>query len=105
MTTASSPSPRHPNQPGILISRRRPFVLKTTPGSPRSLILIPSFLNNFPLSLIVVTMMIPNEFDSFPKATATLPLITPTSVAPIPTVIPGTPLYQDLHDTGKRTLW
>lgn len=50
-------------------------------------------------------MMVPNEFDFFPKATATLPLTTPTSVAPIPTVIPGTPLYQDLHDTGKRTLW
>ncbi|CEJ55022.1 opsin [Penicillium brasilianum] len=50
-------------------------------------------------------MMFPNEFDSFPKVTATLPITTPTSVAPIPTVIPGAPLFQDLHDTGKRTLW
>ncbi|KAJ5389043.1 uncharacterized protein N7496_000111 [Penicillium cataractarum] len=50
-------------------------------------------------------MMVPNEFDTFPKVTATLPITTPTSVAPIPTVIPGVPLFQDLHDTGKRTLW
>lgn len=50
-------------------------------------------------------MMVPNEFDTFPKATATLPLTTPTSVAPVPTVIPGVPIFQDLHDTGKRTLW
>jgi bacteriorhodopsin len=50
-------------------------------------------------------MMVPNEFDFFPKATGTLPITTPTSVAPIPTVIPSVPIFQDLHDTGKRTLW
>lgn len=37
----------------------------------------------------------------------TVPLPTHTSsVAPIPTVVPGDwPVYQHVHDTGKRTLW
>ncbi|KAF7715928.1 Uncharacterized protein PECH_005733 [Penicillium ucsense] len=44
--------------------------------------------------------------DAFLQATAAaLPLTTPTSVAPIPTVIPNVPIYQHHHDTGKRTLW
>jgi hypothetical protein len=43
-------------------------------------------------------MMIP-EFDSFPA------MATTTGIAPIPTVVPGTPLVQELHVTGKRTLW
>jgi len=30
---------------------------------------------------------------------------TTTSVAPIPTVLPGSEVYQELHDVGKRTLW
>ncbi|KAL5358656.1 family A G protein-coupled receptor-like protein [Aspergillus floccosus] len=30
---------------------------------------------------------------------------TTTSVAPIPTVIPGTPVYQSIDKTGARTLW
>ncbi|PLB37569.1 opsin family protein [Aspergillus candidus] len=33
------------------------------------------------------------------------PTTAPTSVAPIPTVIPGTPFFQELHSTGHRTLW
>ncbi|KAJ5175729.1 uncharacterized protein N7482_001606 [Penicillium canariense] len=48
-------------------------------------------------------MMVPEDFNNFPSVT--LPTSTPTSVAPIPTVIPSTPLFQELHDTGKRTLW
>lgn len=43
-------------------------------------------------------MFVP-DFDNFPA------MATPTGIAPIPTVIPGTPLVQELHDTGKRTLW
>lgn len=35
----------------------------------------------------------------------TFPMSTTTSIAPIPTVIPGVPLVQELHDVGKRTLW
>ncbi|KAH8429075.1 opsin family protein [Aspergillus melleus] len=36
-----------------------------------------------------------------------VPAPTPTSpVSPIPTVIPGdTPILQEIHDAGKRTLW
>ncbi|KAJ5180920.1 Rhodopsin archaeal/bacterial/fungal [Penicillium capsulatum] len=43
-------------------------------------------------------MMVPH-FTDFPMAATT------TSIAPIPTVIPGVPLVQELHDVGKRTLW
>ncbi|KAJ5300370.1 uncharacterized protein N7443_005372 [Penicillium atrosanguineum] len=43
-------------------------------------------------------MMVP-DFDNFPA------LPTSTGIAPIPTVVPGTPLIQELGDTGKRTLW
>ncbi|RAL11899.1 opsin family protein [Aspergillus homomorphus CBS 101889] len=37
----------------------------------------------------------------------TWPVPSPTStVAPIPTVVPGNePIFQEIHDTGKRTLW
>ena len=50
-------------------------------------------------------MIVPDNLDAFVKATASLPLTTPTSVAPIPTVIPNLPIFLDHHDTGKRTLW
>ncbi|KAJ6104043.1 hypothetical protein N7523_010363 [Penicillium sp. IBT 18751x] len=43
-------------------------------------------------------MMVP-DFDNFPA------LPTSTGIAPIPTVVPGSPLVQELGDTGKRTLW
>lgn len=43
-----------------------------------------------------------DPFDKF--TTPTVPATT-SSVAPIPTVIPGSQVYQELHDTGKRTLW
>lgn len=46
--------------------------------------------------------MIQPPFDQF--ATLTAPATT-SSVAPIPTVIPGSEVYQELHDVGKRTLW
>lgn len=46
--------------------------------------------------------MIQPPFDQF--ATLTAPATT-SSVAPIPTIIPGYEVYQELHDTGKRTLW
>lgn len=40
------------------------------------------------------------------KTTASLLLPTPSSsVAPIPTVYPGTPTYQKAGDVGNRTLW
>jgi hypothetical protein len=40
--------------------------------------------------------------DFFPSLTAPA---TTSSVAPIPTVLPGSEVFQGLHDTGKRTLW
>ncbi|KAJ5580298.1 Opsin [Penicillium hispanicum] len=46
-------------------------------------------------------MIVPG-IDNFPTITMTA---TTTSVAPIPTVVPGSPLFQELHTTGKRTLW
>lgn len=46
------------------------------------------------------------------KHTSTLsstlpPMPVPTSsIGPVPTVIPGDwPVYQEIHQTGKRTLW
>ena len=47
-------------------------------------------------------IMIQPPFDQF--ATLTAPATT-SSVAPIPTVLPGSEVYQELHDAGKRTLW
>ncbi|KAJ5109618.1 hypothetical protein N7532_002263 [Penicillium argentinense] len=48
-------------------------------------------------------MMLPNP-DEFP--TGTLPSWPPAnSIDPIPTVIPGEPIFQELQTTGKRTLW
>lgn len=46
--------------------------------------------------------MIQPPFDQF--ATLMAPATT-SSVAPIPTVVPGSEVYQGLHDVGKRTLW
>ncbi|KAF3018321.1 hypothetical protein E8E15_005769 [Penicillium rubens] len=43
--------------------------------------------------------------DPFDKFTTPTAPATTSSVAPIPTVIPGSQVYQELHDTGKRTLW
>lgn len=48
-------------------------------------------------------MMVPEDFQNFP--TPAMAMSTTGSVVPIPTVIPGVPLLQDLGDTGKRTLW
>lgn len=47
-------------------------------------------------------MMVPDDFKTFPTPTMST---TSTSVAPIPTVIPGVPLLQNMGDTGERTLW
>ncbi|KAJ6151713.1 hypothetical protein N7470_006841 [Penicillium chermesinum] len=47
-------------------------------------------------------MMIP-EPEMFPSLTAASP--SETSVVPLPTVIPGLPITQELGVTGKRTLW
>ena len=47
-------------------------------------------------------MMVPADFNDFPTIAGSTPT---SSVLPIPTVIPGAPLIQELHATGKRTLW
>ncbi|KAK4507896.1 hypothetical protein PRZ48_001631 [Zasmidium cellare] len=39
------------------------------------------------------------------KTAPTVPVSSPTSVAPVPTVVPSLPEYQDATDTGERTLW
>ncbi|KAJ5757239.1 uncharacterized protein N7511_007421 [Penicillium nucicola] len=44
----------------------------------------------------------PPPFDEFPSLTAPA---TTSSVAPIPTVIPGLETWQEIHDVGMRTLW
>ncbi|KAJ5531939.1 hypothetical protein N7494_008491 [Penicillium frequentans] len=49
--------------------------------------------------------MIMPDFADFPIPTPTMPPTTTSSVAPIPTVIPNFPIYQEIHTTGKRTLW
>jgi len=46
--------------------------------------------------------MIYPPFDDFPSLTAPA---TTSSVAPIPTVIPGSETWQEIHDVGMRTLW
>lgn len=62
-----------------------------------------SFTSSFLLLPIFFKFnMIQPPFDQF--ATLTAPTTT-SSVAPIPTVIPGSEVYQELHDVGKRTLW
>ncbi|KAJ5935827.1 Rhodopsin archaeal/bacterial/fungal [Penicillium verhagenii] len=48
-------------------------------------------------------MIVPSDFGDFP--TPIMPSHTTTSVAPIPTVIPGLPITQELGITGQRTLW
>lgn len=40
--------------------------------------------------------------EYFPSLTAPA---TTSSVAPIPTVLPGSEVFQELNDVGKRTLW
>lgn len=47
-------------------------------------------------------MMVPEDLQLPPPTTT---MSTTSDVAPIPTVIPGVPLFQDLGDTGMRTLW
>ncbi|OGE49849.1 hypothetical protein PENARI_c019G04475 [Penicillium arizonense] len=46
--------------------------------------------------------MIYPPFDEFPSLTAPA---TTSSVAPIPTVIPGSETWQEIHHVGMRTLW
>ncbi|CAG7949183.1 unnamed protein product [Penicillium nalgiovense] len=43
--------------------------------------------------------------DPFDKFTTPTAPATTSSVAPIPTVIPGSEVYQELHGVGKRSLW
>ena len=45
--------------------------------------------------------------ESFAKSTSILPIPTSSpSVGPVPTVIPGpSAVLQEIHSTGKRTLW
>lgn len=40
--------------------------------------------------------------EYFPSLTAPA---TTSSVAPIPTVLPGSEVFQELNDVGKRALW
>ena len=54
----------------------------------------------FHLLFIFLKFSMIQSFDFTPTAPATT-----SSVAPIPTVIPGSEVYQELHDVGKRTLW
>jgi hypothetical protein len=51
--------------------------------------------------------MIVDQFENVLKHTSLLPLPTasPTHVAPIPSVVPGSPDYQVIGDSGKKTLW
>ncbi|KAF2770037.1 family A G protein-coupled receptor-like protein [Teratosphaeria nubilosa] len=49
--------------------------------------------------------MIVDPVEAFTKATATLPLTSPTAVDPIPTIHPNLPEYEKATETGNRTLW
>jgi bacteriorhodopsin len=50
--------------------------------------------------------MIVDQFEAVMKTSLLpLPTATPTGVAPIPTVIPDSPEYQFVGDSGKKTLW
>lgn len=46
-------------------------------------------------------------FDTLASSTKLPPILTSTSsVGPVPTVIPGGSAHlQEIHKTGKRTLW
>ena len=52
-------------------------------------------------------MAVIDMLEALQSEPAPVPAPTPTSpVSPIPTVIPGdTPILQEIHDEGKRTLW
>lgn len=54
------------------------------------------------LFTIIFLLYIMIDPDFFPSLTAPA---TTSSVAPIPTVLPGSEVFQELHDVGKRTLW
>ena len=41
----------------------------------------------------------------FPLPTATHSPTKPTHVAPIPSVLPDTPIHEFVGDAGKKTLW
>lgn len=46
--------------------------------------------------------------DAFKTTTTRLPFPsppTPTSVAPIPTVVPDAPRFEKIGEAGTRTLW
>lgn len=51
--------------------------------------------------------MIVDQFQDVLKKTSLIPIptATPTSVSPIPSVLPDSPDYQFVGDSGKRTLW
>lgn len=57
-------------------------------------------LTLLPIVLPFYFIMIDPEY--FPSLTAPA---TTSSVAPIPTVLPGSEVFQELNDVGKRTLW
>lgn len=45
-------------------------------------------------------------FDTLKTKPLPVPTTTPTSVAPVPTVVPGHDLiFQELSKTSQRTLW
>lgn len=50
-------------------------------------------------------MMIPDSIPDVMKTHTTSSHSTTTSVAPLPTVVPGAPIYQAIETTGARTLW
>lgn len=51
------------------------------------------------------------DMEGFRKTTSSLlsptstSTATPTSVAPIPTVVPNVPTYETIGESGKTTLW
>ena len=51
--------------------------------------------------------MIVDQFEEVLMKTSLIPMPTasPTGVAPIPSVIPDSPEYQFVGDSGKKTLW
>ncbi|KAI9703437.1 MAG: hypothetical protein M1820_005910 [Bogoriella megaspora] len=50
--------------------------------------------------------MITQAVEALKKSSGlALPTSTPTSVSPVPTVLPPEPSYEYVHDAGKRTLW
>jgi hypothetical protein len=51
--------------------------------------------------------MIVDQFEEVLRKTSLIPLPTasPTGVAPIPSVIPDSPEFQFVGETGTKTLW